>query len=29
MTITEFAEKHYKHFNAATLLDASKAILSI
>ena len=27
MTITEFAEKHYKHFNAATLLDASKAYI--
>ena len=27
MTITEFAEKHYKHFNAATLVDASKAYI--
>ena len=23
--ITEFIEEHFKHFNAATLLDASKA----
>lgn len=26
--ITEFAEKHFLHFNAATLLDASKAYIS-